>query len=352
MKVAVIGGGPVGLVTALYLESLGHSVDIFEKGTWPRDKTCGQGIMPSGIKKLSQLGIDFEPGKDCLPFNGINYIDGPLSLKGFLPKKGYGIERIVLSQKIINKIKEKKHINLFPNTTITETYNHFDKFKIIANDEEKIYDYAFACDGMNSPLRKKYNNRQVRKGVWRMGAREHFNQAPWSEKVEVYWSEKVEAYVTPVSDQKVEVAFLWFEDSIEQGSNLRENLWDNFPELKEKIYFEKSQKDFRGYGPFSTKSKEVKVGRLFFLGDAYCFLDGITGEGLSLGFKGAKVAAQNFSNWSWFSELKFKLHYWHYTFMVNLALSLSHHKRWRRLLFRMFNRIPKGFDFLLSLNDF
>lgn len=352
MKVAVIGGGPVGLITALYLEKQGHTVDLYEKGTWPRDKTCGQGIMPSGIEKLSKLGIEFESGLESRPFDGISYHDGCLSLKGLLPRKGYGIERKVLSKKIIEKIKQKPNIHLYPNTAITETSNCYEKFKIKIEGEWRGYDYAFACDGMNSPLRKAHQNRIVRKGPWRMGAREHFNQAPWNDKVEVFWSEKMEAYVTPVSDTKIEIAFLWFDNALSAGNNLRDTLWESFPELKEKIDFNKSQGDFRGYGPFSTRSKEVKVGRLFFLGDAYCFLDGITGEGLSLGFKGAQVVAKSFSRWNWLSEFRFKLHYWHYTFMVTIALTLSPYKRWRRLFFKMFKKVPRGFDFFLSLNDF
>ncbi len=351
MKVAVIGGGPVGLVTALYLEKQGYSVDLYEKGKWPRDKTCGQGLMPSGIKILKKLGINFKTDLESRPFNGISYHDGPLSLMGSLPKKGFGIERKILSQKIIDKIREKSNINLYPNTTITETSNNYDMFRIKVDGEHRNYDYAFACDGLNSTLRKTHHNRLVRKGPWRMGAREHFLQAPWSDKVEVYWSEKVEAYVTPVSNTKVEIAFLWFEEALPCGDSLRDTLWKSFPELKEKIHFNKSQGDFRGYGPFSTRSKDIKVGRLFFLGDAYCFLDGITGEGLSLGFKGAQIVANNFSKWNWFSELRFKLHYWHYSFMVTLALTLSHHTRLRRFFFKMFKKVPRGFDFLLSLND-
>ncbi|MCR9205565.1 MAG: FAD-dependent monooxygenase, partial [Halobacteriovoraceae bacterium] len=219
MKLAIIGGGPIGLMTALYLERQGHTVDLFEKGSWPRDKTCGQGIMPSGIKMLNDLGIKFIEGEECRPFKGITYHDGSLTLKGLLPRKGYGIERKVLSQKLIKKIEEKSKIHLFPNTTVTETSNNFEAFKIKVNNEEKIYDYAFACDGMNSLLRKEHHNRQVRKGTWRMGAREHFEIPPWNDKVEVYWSEKVEAYVTPVSDNKVEVAFLWFEDALPKDEN-------------------------------------------------------------------------------------------------------------------------------------
>ena len=351
MKVAIIGGGPVGLVMALHLEKHGHQIDLYEKGKWPRDKACGQGIMPSGIKELSDLGVDFTFGKDCMPFSGISYKDGEISVEGTLAERGYGIERTLLSQKIISKIKEKENIFLYSDTKVLETFNQHDQFEIKVESGIKSYDYAFACDGLNSSLRQKYNNQKIQKQNLRMGAREHFNQTPWSDKVEVYWNDRVEAYVTPVSENKIEVAFLWFQKQIEQGQNLRLNLWAQFPELKNKVKFENSQRDFKGYGPFSTRSKKIKVGRLFFLGDAFCFLDGITGEGLSLGFKSSKIVAQNFHRWDFSSELKFKLLYWHYSLMIKLALSLSRKKRWRRFIFKIFGRLPKSFDTMLSLND-
>lgn len=354
MKVAVVGGGPVGMVTALYLAKEGHLVDLYEKGTWPRDKACGQGIMPSGMQKLSELGINFSEN-ELYPFNGIHYQDNDVVLSGLLPRKGYGVERRVLSQKLFIAVSKNKNISIFPETAVLDSYQHSDHVFIKTSKESVRYDYLFAADGLNSPIRKNSNNRVVRKGQWRLGAREHFNQSPWSDKVEVYWSEGAEAYVTPVSKDKIEVAFLWYEDLDLDKKNLKESLWTRFPCLRKKINFSESQKDFRGYGPFSSRARNVMVGRVFFVGDAYCFLDGITGEGLSLGFKGAELVAKNFERWSAVSNLfnifKFNLIYWHYSLIVKLALSLSHWCSWRRLIFRVLKSTPGSFRFFLYLND-
>ena len=354
MKLAVIGGGPIGLTIALYLAKQGHQVDLYEKGTWPRDKTCGQGIMPSGMENLRELGIHFNENEHYA-FNGISYQDGEFNLTGLLPRKGHGVERKTLSAKLIELVKSFPQIRLFPETHVQNIRQLSDKVKLSANGECLVYDYLFAADGMNSQIRKLCGNRVVRKGLWRLGAREHFAQKPWSDKVEVYWSEGAEAYVTPVSETKVEVAFLWFEDLELDGQTLRENLWSRFPKLKEKIEFPNSQNDFRGYGPFSSKARDVQVGRIFFVGDAYCFLDGITGEGISLGIKGAKIISENFQRWNQFSSLisrlKFHFYYLHYTFMVNLALSLSQWRHWRRFIFKVLKRTPGSFRFLLYLND-
>lgn len=354
MKVAIVGGGPIGLAQALMLANQGHQVTLFERGTWPRDKACGQGIMPSGIKILKNLGIEFIPGKEGYAFKGIEYIDGPLSLSGSLPRAGIGVERLTLSRKLLEACHKRSEITLLDNTAVKDVIPKENTVIIKTEEDNQEFDFVFACDGVHSQVRKKLRNRKVRRGTWRMGAREHFNISPWTQKVEVYWQDGVEAYITPVSNEKIEVAFLWFEDALNplDQSPLKDQLWRRFPELKKRCSPELSQGDFRGHGPFSTYAQEIQKGRVFFVGDAYCFLDGITGEGISLGLKGASLIAKNFQRWNWWHELRFKLHYWHYGLMVRLALGLSYNKRYRRLLFRMVQKAPKSFNIILKLNDF
>ena len=58
--VAVVGGGPSGSATAHYLASMGHSVLVCEKKTFPREKTCGDGLTPRAVKVLEEMGLKSE----------------------------------------------------------------------------------------------------------------------------------------------------------------------------------------------------------------------------------------------------------------------------------------------------
>lgn len=58
--VAVVGGGPSGAATAHYLASKGHSVLVCEKKTFPREKTCGDGLTPRAVKVLEDMGLGSE----------------------------------------------------------------------------------------------------------------------------------------------------------------------------------------------------------------------------------------------------------------------------------------------------
>lgn len=56
--ILVIGGGPAGSAAAITAARAGLSVTLFEKGSYGRDKVCGDGLTPRAIAALDELRID------------------------------------------------------------------------------------------------------------------------------------------------------------------------------------------------------------------------------------------------------------------------------------------------------
>jgi len=54
----VIGGGPAGAATAFWAASAGLDTVFVEKKTFPREKTCGDGIPPRGVHQLIEMEED------------------------------------------------------------------------------------------------------------------------------------------------------------------------------------------------------------------------------------------------------------------------------------------------------
>jgi len=55
--VLIIGGGPAGCSAGYWLARHGHSVAIVERKSYPREKTCGDGLTPRGVKQLGDMGL-------------------------------------------------------------------------------------------------------------------------------------------------------------------------------------------------------------------------------------------------------------------------------------------------------
>src|SRR5260370_16214471 len=55
--VVVIGAGPAGSVAALHLATEGHRVLLLDKQRFPRDKTCGDGLLPEAQGVLQRAGL-------------------------------------------------------------------------------------------------------------------------------------------------------------------------------------------------------------------------------------------------------------------------------------------------------
>lgn len=53
----VIGAGPAGAATAYWAAQRGAKVVAVEKQTFPRDKTCGDGLTPRAVKELDDMGL-------------------------------------------------------------------------------------------------------------------------------------------------------------------------------------------------------------------------------------------------------------------------------------------------------
>jgi geranylgeranyl reductase family protein len=54
----VVGGGPAGAAAAIRGVAAGLSVVVCDKASFPRDKTCGDGLTTSALRLLERLGLD------------------------------------------------------------------------------------------------------------------------------------------------------------------------------------------------------------------------------------------------------------------------------------------------------
>lgn len=57
VDVLVVGGGPTGAAAAAHAAAAGLNTLVADSRTFPRDKTCGDGLTPRAMAELSRLGL-------------------------------------------------------------------------------------------------------------------------------------------------------------------------------------------------------------------------------------------------------------------------------------------------------
>jgi geranylgeranyl reductase family protein len=56
-EVVIVGGGPAGAIAALHLARAGRSVLVLERASFPREKVCGDALIPDAISVFRRAGI-------------------------------------------------------------------------------------------------------------------------------------------------------------------------------------------------------------------------------------------------------------------------------------------------------
>src|SRR5262245_16259807 len=96
---AIVGGGPAGLATAIFAALEGFDAIVLERRRFPIDKPCGEGLMPHGVRLLESMGVRVEKSR---PFEGIRYIDDrSVAQARFRDGHGLGVRRVELSKALL-----------------------------------------------------------------------------------------------------------------------------------------------------------------------------------------------------------------------------------------------------------
>ena len=74
--VIVVGAGPAGSSSAWWLATAGLDVVVLEKSAFPREKVCGDGLTPRGVKALDDMGIDTSPAAGWVRHKGLRVHGG------------------------------------------------------------------------------------------------------------------------------------------------------------------------------------------------------------------------------------------------------------------------------------
>jgi geranylgeranyl reductase family protein len=308
--VAIVGAGPAGCAAALSAERLGLRSVIVDRATFPRDKTCGDGLTTGALRLLESLGIRAANlrADDDLGYRGVRAIavQSPSGRRIDLALPKPGEFAAVVS-------RQRLDAAMFASVarTSVETITGFDVATLERADDAVTIGcgsrtvrarYVIACDGHWSTVRKLLRPSEgPYLGEWHAVRQYHADVD--ADRLWVLFERDLlpgYAWVFPLPNGHANVGYGVLRRQGRSGKHLR-SLWPNLlaREAMRTILGPRARavEPVRAW-PIPTRYRpdDLVTGRVLFAGDAASVVDPMTGEGIAQAIETGMLAARSIAS--------------------------------------------------------
>jgi geranylgeranyl reductase family protein len=315
--VAIIGAGPGGSVAAVALGQLGiKNVVLLDREGFPRDKTCGSGLSPNGLKVIDQLGLGQAVREVGYPINSVRIVT-PGNREMIVSSDAAAI--VCLRRVFDNLLVERaQKLGVTLKTPFRAEALIKDAGRVVGvrgfDGEEIRAKYVLCADGANSIF--STDPRPKRSIATLMGWWENFEVA--EHRLDMIFDKSVSplyGWMFPEGNNRVNIG-ICIDGQDAEGVKNTTNLRTTFQQFLERHYAGPLSKatqlgKWKGHPiVYTTWVGHMTAPGSLFLGEAARITHNATGEGISQAMESGLFAAQAISRalggereegvWSWY----------------------------------------------------
>jgi geranylgeranyl reductase family protein len=284
----VVGGGPAGAAAAIRGAAAGLAVLLCDKASFPRDKTCGDGLTTSALRLLERLGLDpsaidgWEPvGDVALRSPSGRVVELPLPADGLYAAVA---PRAALDAALLG-VAAARGVEIRQGTALESIRRTPTGVEATVGDEPVTASYVIAADGMYSTVRRLTGVDGPHLGEWH-AFRQYFTGVA-DRRLWVFFEPDLlpgYAWIFPVAGGRANVGFglprrpgVSVRPMAAQWRDLLER-----PPLRAVLGAAEPEGHHRAWPiPADLGRAPLSAGRALFAGDAAGATDPMTGEGIA-----------------------------------------------------------------------
>jgi geranylgeranyl reductase family protein len=302
VDVLVVGAGPAGAAAGLAARRRGLDVLVVDKATFPRDKTCGDGLTTAALRFLEQLGIDIRtlPGymavrETVLVSPSGRHVSLPLPPEG---DHAAVVPRVELDAAIVAKARESG-VEVRDGTAVTGVEVAADGVSVALGANGTVRaGVVVAADGHYSFVRRSVRPAAPPElGTWH-AFRQYFQGVDERRLWVLFEADLLPGYawVFPLPDRRANVGFGVLRHPGMSGKELNAR-WREVlarPTVRTVLGPDaEPEATHRAWPiPASFEYDALADGRVLYVGDAANAVDPLTGEGIAQAIETAVLAVE------------------------------------------------------------
>jgi 2-polyprenyl-6-methoxyphenol hydroxylase-like FAD-dependent oxidoreductase len=231
VDVVIAGAGPAGATLAILLGRAGLSVELYDAHRFPRDKPCGEGIMPAGVAVLERLGLRDAVGGQ--PLATVRYHGFGLTAEAPFPSRlgrapvALAQRRLHLDSVLVAAARATPNVRVFEGAPVEGAVRAQGRaIGLRVGGDLRRAGLVVGADGSQSAVRATLGLERPAPATGRVGVRMHFKlAAPGPDRLEIFVGRGHELYVAPLPDGELLLAALGPHDALAGGARAALARW-------------------------------------------------------------------------------------------------------------------------------
>ncbi len=313
--VVVVGAGPAGAAAGFFLAQAGLDCLLLERATFPRDKSCGDGVTAHAVDILHEMGVSFDSfgGRAVRTFGGriggpdsTTFAARPPAAADGTPTECWVVPRLVLDAEVA-RAAVRAGARLREGVTVTGLTRHagsvsgveYSNGNVIGRVAAKL---VIGADGAHSIVAKALAADRAPYGSLGYALRGYYEAVDGlSDELEIYYYDlrilPGYGWVFPAGERVANVGIGIYQGELRRSKRKLREILDDFLAREPNVAsrFRNARPLGRAIGwplPVSSAHRRTVFDGALLCGDAASLIDPLTGEGIYTALVSGRSAAR------------------------------------------------------------